>query len=451
MSRARPYLLGGLLLAALAALLSTAFLPRGPGSSGGTADLPTLRVEPAPFVHRVPAEGNLRATRATAITVPPGVDGPLRIAWLAPEGAVVKAGDPILRFDPTDMEKALHDAEDDLAKSRLKVSKERAESSAEVQKLAVDARIAELELEGAHRFQKKDETIFSRNERIESALDGGLAGARARHAHAAEEGKKQVSEAELDLLAIQGRQADFKIGEARKGLAALSVTAPNDGILVYRRDYRGNTPRMGDTVWQRQPLADLPDLARMEAEVFVLEADASGLAVGKPATVELESAPGSTYAARIARVDSLAKPRLRGSPVQYFAVVLKLRGTDAARMKPGARVRALLTLDEVPRALAVPRQAVFERGGRTIVYKRVDKRGTSGFTPVPVTLGPSGMGRVVIASGLQPADVVALGDPERGPEGGTGDAPGSSGAGGKSPAAPSSSASSEVPRAPAAP
>ncbi len=441
MRRARPYLLGGLLLAVLVALLGFtggAFLPRG---IAGTADLPTLRVAPAPFLHRVPAEGNLRATRATAITVPPGVDGPLRIAWLAPEGAVVQAGDPILRFDPTDMEKALHDAEDDLAKSRLKVSKERAESSAEVQKLAVDARIAELELDGAHRFQKKDETIFSRNERIESALDGGLAGARARHARAAEEGKKQVSKAELDLLAIQGHQADFKIGEARKGLAALSVTAPNDGILVYRRDYRGNTPRMGDTVWQRQPLADLPDLARMEAEVFVLEADASGLAVGKPATVELESAPGSTYEARIARVDSLAKPRLRGSPVQYFAVVLELRGTDAARMKPGARVRAVLTLDEVPRALAVPRQAVFDRGGRTVVYKRVDRRGASGFTPVPVTLGPSGMGRVVIAAGLKPGDVVALGDPERGP----GDTPGSPAAAGKTPAAPSSSAVSRTP------
>jgi HlyD family secretion protein len=286
-SRARPLLVAGLLLAALAALVSTAFLPRG----AGTGELPTLRVEPALFVHRVPAEGNLRATRATAISVPVGAEGPLRIAWLAPEGAVVQAGDPILRFDPTDMEKALRDAEDDLAKARLKAVKEQAESSSEIRKLAADAEVAELELDGAHRFQKKDETIFSRNERIESALDGGLAGARARHAHAAEAGKKEVSQAELDLLAIQSRQADFKIGEARKGLAALSVTAPNDGILVYRRDYRGNAPRMGDTVWQQQPLADLPDLARMEAEVFVLEADAGGLAAGKPATVELESAP----------------------------------------------------------------------------------------------------------------------------------------------------------------
>jgi multidrug resistance efflux pump len=409
LSRARPLLglLGGAVL--LAALAGAAFLPR---EGAGRGDVPTLKVEPQPFVHRVPAEGNLKATRATAITVPPGVEGPLRIAWLAPEGALVRGGDPVIRFDPTDMEKALHDAEDDLAKARFKTAKERAESAAEVKKLAADAEVAEIELDGAHRFQKKDETIYSRNERIQSELDGSLASVRAGHARAAEQVKRRLSQAELEILAIQGRQAEFKIGEARKGLAALSVTAPHDGILVFRRDYRGTPLRVGDTVWQAQPLAEIPDLARMQAEVYVLEADAGGLGPGKPATVELESGPGLAYGARIARVDALAKPRLRGSPVQYFAVVLELARTDPARMKPGARVRALLTLDELPRALAVPRQAVFERGGRTVVYRR----GPGGFQPVSVTLGPSGMGRVVIASGLTAGDTVALSDPERGPE-----------------------------------
>lgn len=397
---------------ALLALSVAGFLLLGGAGGGGRSDVPTLQIQAQPFVHRVPAEGNLRAIRATAITVPPGIEGPLRIAWLAPEGAVVKAGDPVLRFDPTDMEKTLRDAESDLAKSRFKTEKERAESSAEVEKLAADARVAELELDGAHRFQKKDQTLFSRNERIESELDGGLAASRARHARTAQEVRQRLSKAELGLLSIQGRQAGWKIGEAKKGLAALSVTAPHDGILVFRRDYRGNPIRVGDSVWQGQPLAEIPDLAEMEAEVFVLEADAGGLAAGKPATVELESAPGSAYPARIARVDPLAKPRLRGSPVQYFGVVLRLGRTDRERMKPGARVRAVLTLDELPRALAVPRQAVFPRGGKTLVYKRQG----NGFVPVPVTLGPSGMGRVVIASGLAQGDVIALADPERAPE-----------------------------------
>jgi HlyD family secretion protein len=396
--------------ALLVALAGAAFLPRG---GQGAGEVPTLRVEPRPFVHRVPAEGNFKATRATAIAVPRGIEGPLRIAWLAPEGTLVRSGEVVVRFDPTDMEKALRDAEDELAKARLKTDKERSESAAEIEKLGADARVAELELDAVRRFQKKDATIFSKSERIESELDGTLAGARAEHAREAERVRRRLSKAELDLLAIQARQAGFKIESARQGLRSLSIVAPHDGILVFRRDHRGTPPRVGDSVWQGQPLADLPDLAQMEAEVYVLEADAGGLGLGKPATVEVEAVPGSAFPARIARVDALAKPRLRGSPVQYFAVVLALPKTEPAWMKPGARVRALLTLDELPRALAVPRQAVFESGGRTVVYRR---EATGGFTPVPVTLGPSGMGRVVIAAGLKPGDTVALRDPTRGPE-----------------------------------
>ena len=52
----------------------------------------------------------------------------------------------------------------------------------------------------------------------------------------------------------------------------------------------------------------------MQAEVYVLEADAGGLLPGQTATVTVESAPGVTCPARIARVDALAKPRILGSP-----------------------------------------------------------------------------------------------------------------------------------------
>jgi len=189
------------------------------------------------------------------------------------------------------------------------------------------------------------------------------------------------------------------------------VSAPHEGVLVLKRSWRGEPVRVGDTVWDNQMLAEIPDLARMQAEVYVLEADAGGLAPGKPATVTLESLPGVEHAASIARVDSLARPRFRGSPVQFFGVTLTLDRTDPDVMKPGQRVRALLRLDGRAQALTVPRQAVFERDGKTVVYRK--GRGGAGFEPATVTLGPSGAGRVVIESGLAPGDVVALADPAR--------------------------------------
>jgi RND family efflux transporter MFP subunit len=392
-------------LGLVVALAATAFLPRagrGPG-------VPVATVARAPFVQEVAAEGNLRAVRATPLAVPAAAGDALRIAWLAADGTQVHAGDVVARFDPTTMEKNLREAGDDVETARVKAMKARAEGAAEMRKLQGDGEIANLELQGAERFQKKDETIFSRAERIESEIDGELAHAHADHAAAAQRTRSELSRAELELIEIQRRQAEAKVARARAGLEALTLTAPHDGILTFRRDWRREIVRVGDTVWPGEPIGDLPDLSRLEAEVFVLEADAGGLAAGKPATVTLESAPDVVYPATVARVDTLAKPRFRGSPVQYFAVVLALARTDPARMKPGARVAARLTLDRLPSALAVPREAVFERDGRSVVYRR---RGAS-FEPVPVVLGPTARGRVVIRSGLAPGDEVALGDPTR--------------------------------------
>jgi HlyD family secretion protein len=403
--------LGPVLAAAAVALVLGAFLPLASSLGGGArGEVAVYRVERRPFERRVPAQGSLQAVRATPVSVPLGAPGPFRIAWLAPDGSRVKTGEVVVRFDPSEIEKRLRDAEADLATARLKAEKQRIEDGAELSKLEREAAVARLELKDARQFQKKDDLVFSHHEIIESEIDGTLAAARERHAEAARGRRRALGGTEMALLAIDLRRAETKIHQAREALTALAVTAPHDGVLVLTRDYRGNPPRVGDSVWNGQPLAQIPDLSAMQAQVFVLEADAGGLAAGKPATVAVESAPGVAWPARILRVDALAKPRVRGSPVQYFAVTLALARTDPKVMKPGQRVQAELLLDRLPQALAVPRQAVFERGGKTFVYRR----GASGaFEPVDVAVGPSGMGRVVIDRGLAAGDRVALADPTR--------------------------------------
>lgn len=398
----------GLAAVGAAALIALgAFLPLT--RTNGAGDVPTLRVEPRELVRSVPAQGNLQALRATPISVPVDVPGPFRIGWLAPDGSRVRKGAAVIRFDPSAIEKRLVDAEDDLREAQLKMEKERLSGLSEVRKLQRDAALARVELEGARQFQKKDQTIFSRSEIIESDIDQQLAEEHQKHAEASERTHRKLTGTETALLQIKVRQADAKIQQARRALQALVVTAPHDGVLILKRNWRGETTRVGDSVWNGQSLAEIPDLSAMRAEVYVLEADAGGLKAGKPATVVVESAPGVSYPARIQRVDALAKPRIPGSPVQYFAVTLELARTDPRVMKPGQRVQATLLLDQSRNALLVPRQAVFDREGRSVVYRQ----GGHGFEPVEVKLGASTLGRVVVESGIAAGDRLALRDPTR--------------------------------------
>jgi len=374
--------------------------------------VPTYVVESGRFVRQVSAEGNLKAAESTRIALPRTMRQQMRIAWMAEDGTQVAEGDPVVRFDATDMEKDLLDAQSERATADLKVEKEQATRESTLTNLERDAELAQLKLENAREFKKMDEMIFSRHEIIESEIDEELALEEQEHATASRQTSETLSDAELELLSIERRQADTSITRAQEGLAALVLSAPHAGIVVFQRDWRGEPPRVGDTVWGGNTLAEIPELGEMEAEVWVLEADAGGLAVGKTAEVVLEAHPGRSFEATVKRVDNLAKSRVRGSPVQYFAVTLELAETLPELMKPGQRVRATLLLDDLEQAVGVPRQAVFDQDGQPIVYRRA--RG--GFEAVPVELGPAAMGRVAVVGGLDAGDEIALVDPQRPPD-----------------------------------
>ena len=382
-----------------------------PGSA-----IPTYEVHRAPFARRVTADGNLRAVKSDPVSAPALEEGGFKLAWLAPDGSAVKKGDVVLRFDPTDLEKKLKDGQSDRAAAQAKIEKERTETGALLRDRDRTSKLSDAELEKTRKFPSKDTLIFSRNQIIESEVDEQLSSDRKAHAEHAQAIERSLSKSKIDLLALEQRKADIVIARANKGLSGMEVTAAHDGIIVFEPDWAGNLPKVGDTVWSGQRLASLPLLDEMEVEAFVLEADAGGLARGLAATVVLEADPDIVYKATIKEVDSLAKPRIRDVPINYFSVTLSLERTDTTKMKPGQRARVTLLLDQQD-ALAVPRQAVFEKEGRHVVFLG------SGLEETAVKLGASSPGLVVVESGLHEGDKIALRDPTRPADSAQGAAP----------------------------
>ena len=222
------------------------------------------------------------------------------------------------------------------------------------------------------------------------------------------------------MIAVDENKAKLAISHAEKDLASMVVRAPHDGLFVIENRRDGPT-KIGDQLWPGQRFAEVPLLDAMEAELFVLEVDASGLAAGEPAEIVVEAHPDRVYAGKIRVVDSLAKERIPGVPVRYFTTVVTLDHTDTAVMKPGQRVHGTLVLDRED-ALVVPREAIVDVSGQAYVYRR----GATGFDRVAVELGAASAGRVVVKTGVTAGDVVALRDPTR-----ASDDTGSAGSGGK--------------------
>lgn len=392
----------------LVAGVAAARLLGGGGSAHG--DVATYTVARTSFVRRVTAEGNLRAVKATRLIAPRGSGrmGPLKIAWLAPDGTLVKAGEVVVRFDPSEPDKQLRAGQSDLDAASARLHKEAITAEAAVAGRDTDAVLARDELDQTRKFQSRDQMIFSRNQIIESEIDEQLAGAKQAHAESAKQIERRLSRSAAAVIGVERSKAELAISHARAALKSMEIVAPTDGIFVLQRNWNGEMPKLGDSLWPGQSVAEIPILDEMEAQVYVLEVDGSGLAENRPAEVVVEARPGRVFPGKIRLVDKLAQPRQPGRPIQYFGVAVALNTTDREVMKPGQRVRATLILDQAD-ALVVPRQAVVDKDGKTVVYRRT----ASGFEPVAVELGAATSGRVVVKAGLAAGEVIALRDPTR--------------------------------------
>ncbi len=377
-------------------------------ASGDEDKIATLKVERATVSRRITAEGTLEATKATPLNAPVDAQGAMKIGWIADDQLRVKAGDAVVRFDPTDFENDRRLGSVEQQKTVNRSMKSVADRSANASNLGRDASQAEMELRMAQAFAFDDPDIYSRYQRVESEIDTTLASSKKDHARSVRSIRDSLAMTDGAMIAIDRRKADLKVQQADKALNALTVVAPHDGIVVLKRDWRGELPLVGATVWSGTPLAEIPELDVMKAEVFVLEADAGGVREGQVAKITLESLPGRTFPAKVARIDKVAKPRFRGVPVQYFGVTLEFVRTPPELRKPGARISAAIELAAEKNAIFIPRQAVFEVKGKRSVYKRVGEK----FVATPIELGTSSAGRVVVTKGLNPGDEIALRNPE---------------------------------------
>lgn len=376
----------------------------------GPGGVPVLTVQSQRFHRAVAADGVLRAVRSTPITCPAELRQSLKIAWLLPDGTPVKTRDVVARLDPTDAEKALKESEATVAQVDQRLAKAAVETTTNQRTLEREAGLAGRELEDARSFQSTDEEIYSRFDIATSAIDTELAAKRKEHADAVLGARPGIAASELDLLRIEHRRAEIERQRAVQTLGQLEMRAPHDGLLLLSRGYRDALPQVGDQVWPNDKLAEIPDLGAMEAEVWVLEVDAGGLAVGQSATVLIEGRPDVEVNAQVRHVDALAQPRQQGSQVQYFGAVLAISLTDPSFMKPGMRVTAHIVVADRAEALVVPRQTVFEKDGKRVVFRR---RRWGGFVRAAVEMDAVAPERVIITRGLEAGDVIALVDPER--------------------------------------
>ena len=362
-----------------------------------------LPVKRGDLVLGVEVDGELVAVRSKDVGVPPVSETEFKIAFLAPEGASVRKGEPILRFDTDTLERLLAEKRAELDEATKKV--EQKEIDLRLKRLDLEQRSAKARADLTKAELKADAppVVVPLIELEVARLD--RTGRERDLANLAAEGRvtDAISGSELVSLRQQRDRAQGRVQALQAAVEAMTVRAPQDGIVVFQNDWNDQKKKVGDSVWYGEVVLGLPDLSEMKGDGFVDEADGGPVAEGQPVVVRLEARADFDLKGRVARIARTVRRRSWRTPLKGYRVEIALEKTDPTFMRPAMRFRGEIETGRVAALLLVPREAVFLRDAGPAVWRKT----ALGWRETAVKLGRSSRTQIEIVSGLRDGDLVS--------------------------------------------
>jgi HlyD family secretion protein len=372
----------------------------------GKTNVANMIVRKGNFEILIPAFGELQAAKSTAIAVPPESRFSLQtIAWMAPDYSMAKSGEVVIRLASTELADLLRTERAEMTKVDLEIAQKEKQLEKEKTDLTGQISITGIQRELADVYAARDERIFPRNKIIEDAIDLNYQTVREEHFQRKRDQLEKRITAEVQLLQSKARAREVKIKQFQDQLNNLELRAPHDGMIIIGKTWNGEKYRVGMYAYPGMKLGSLPDLSVMEAKLYVLESEASGLKESLPVSLTLDYEPGRVFAGKVAGIDTIAKPLSELSPLKYFEVKASLDVTDPRLMKPGVQVKAFIFVEKLSDVIAVPNQAlVFEQDKVFALVKngsRIQRR--------PVEIGTRSLTLTVVSHGLEEGEEILLG------------------------------------------
>jgi len=205
--------------------------------------------------------------------------------------------------------------------------------------------------------------------------------------------RRRVDEARARLAAARGAETAAGRGlSAMGGVSGATLTAPISGQIVEVGVQRGQAAASG------QALVRIVDPTRVEFEARVAEADSGRIAA--PAALSVQRPGGDPLLLtapqlRLEAVGAALDPANRTVPVVFQA------DGPLPSLPIGLSTSGLLLLGQPRPSLAVPRSAVVDDGGISVVYALVNGEA---FARRVVRTGLSEGGYVQVLDGLKPGE-----------------------------------------------
>jgi len=364
----------------LCAVLGVVAAARRVGPSTSASDVPTGRVKRGDLDMKVLVTGELKASHSEMLTAPPIGGGALQITHLLHTGSLVKKGDLVMEFDPSEQRfkvdqsrSELLQAEQEITKAKADAAVTTAQDKVALLKARFDVRRAELEVQ-------KNELVSSIDARKNQLA---LEGAQRVLAETEQDVKSRTAsnQATISLAEEKLNKAKLAMEQAQGNIEKMRVFAPMDGLVALEKNegasggffFEGmSLPEFheGDQVEAGRTVGQVIDPNAMELVAKVGELERNRIKEGQSVDIHLNALPGIMFHGTVKTVAGNNARRFWDDDTSTkFEVAITLSSTDP-RMRPGLTAHVSINSDPRKNVLYVPRQALFLKDNQRVVYVR---------------------------------------------------------------------------------
>ncbi|MBT6765509.1 MAG: HlyD family efflux transporter periplasmic adaptor subunit, partial [Prolixibacteraceae bacterium] len=194
----------------------------------------------------------------------------------------------------------------------------------------------------------------------------------------------------------------------KKAIEQATITAPQDGLVMYAKVRGGRKIRVGDNISPWNPtIASLPDMSVLVSETYIEEIDITKIAINDNVEIVVDALPDQEFSGFVSGIANIGQ-ELSGFESKVFQVIIELNQTNP-ELKPAMTTNNNIIINNISDVLTIPRQCLYSENGNDFVYiKRSGKIWKKIVSP-----GIENENEIVIESGLEEKDRILYSQPEK--------------------------------------
>lgn len=367
----------------------------------------TAEVQRGSFTVDITTTGELEAKNSVEILGPQGTRNyriwNMTIQDIIDEGTLVKKGDFVASLDPSELTNNIKDAmlelekiESQFIQTKLDTTLEMRQARDELINLSYAVDEKELILEQSQ--YEPPATVR------QAEIDLGKAERALEQARENYKIKKKQNAAKMREVELNRQKSERSLEGMQELMKSFRIHAPEDGMLIYKKDYNGRAVKKGSQISAWNPVvATLPDLSVMISVTYVNEVDIRRVKKGQKVLIGLDAFPGKEFTGRVIQVANVGEQR-PNSDAKVFRVAIEINEKDDL-LRPAMTTSNRIITEEIEDAVYIPLEALFNQDDSiTFVYR---KRGLN-TEKREVKIGSANRNETVVEAGLDAGDVVYL-------------------------------------------